>query len=416
MALRANLLKLRDLRNGVRPGAGLLRLFRPAGGQARHDQPRRWWTCTARFLKELKPLYLQLHTWVKYEMAKKYQAARAPGPSPPTGSTTAGARTGPASWTADLDPYFKGWTTEQVIHTAENFYTSLGFPSCPSLLDEVGPLPGAGRRSAQEEHPRLLLAPRPGHDIRAWRASSPTWNGSRPATTSWATAIISSATRGPRCRRCCAPAPIPAFHEGIGELVALASSQVPYLQPVGVLPPDFQADATAFLLNDALATPSPSSSSPRGTMAALGGRRLRAQPARRPDGTPAGGSTSGFPGRGAPVAARRRVLRRRHQDPHQRQPLLLLSTTPSPRCSSSSCTTTSPRTSSTSRHSAELRQPQGRRRLPEDVHGEGRHRGLAEAPEGRHRRGSLHPGHGGVLPALDQWLEQQNKGRQIGWE
>jgi len=45
----------------------------------------------------------------------------------------------------------------------------------------------------------------------------------------------------------------PGFHEGVGELIALASSQVPYLQSRGVLPLEFDADKTAFLLDDALA-------------------------------------------------------------------------------------------------------------------------------------------------------------------
>src|SRR6266581_1384421 len=45
----------------------------------------------------------------------------------------------------------------------------------------------------------------------------------------------------------------PGFHEGVGELIALASSQVPYLQSRGVLPVDFKPDKTAFLLDDALA-------------------------------------------------------------------------------------------------------------------------------------------------------------------
>ena len=45
----------------------------------------------------------------------------------------------------------------------------------------------------------------------------------------------------------------PAYHEGVGELISLAASQVPYLKTVGVLPADFKPDETAFLLNDALA-------------------------------------------------------------------------------------------------------------------------------------------------------------------
>jgi peptidyl-dipeptidase A len=49
----------------------------------------------------------------------------------------------------------------------------------------------------------------------------------------------------------------PAFHEAMGELISLASSQVPYLQFARVLPADFKPDQTAFLLNDALANSVP---------------------------------------------------------------------------------------------------------------------------------------------------------------
>jgi len=44
----------------------------------------------------------------------------------------------------------------------------------------------------------------------------------------------------------------PSFHEGIGELVALATRQIPYLKTAGVLPKDYQADDMKVLLNDAL--------------------------------------------------------------------------------------------------------------------------------------------------------------------
>src|SRR5438045_8041836 len=44
----------------------------------------------------------------------------------------------------------------------------------------------------------------------------------------------------------------PGFHEGVGELIALASSQVPYLQSRRILPTDFKPDMAAFLLDDAL--------------------------------------------------------------------------------------------------------------------------------------------------------------------
>jgi len=44
-----------------------------------------------------------------------------------------------------------------------------------------------------------------------------------------------------------------AFHEGIGELAAIASLQTPYLKKLGVLPADREVPLIRFLLNEALA-------------------------------------------------------------------------------------------------------------------------------------------------------------------
>jgi peptidyl-dipeptidase A len=69
----------------------------------------------------------------------------------------------------------------------------------------------------------------------------------------------------------------PGFHEGVGELISLASSQVPYLQSRGVLPHEFKADKTAFLLDDALALLGAVRLFLLWDHAALGGGHLRAQ-------------------------------------------------------------------------------------------------------------------------------------------
>jgi peptidyl-dipeptidase A len=44
----------------------------------------------------------------------------------------------------------------------------------------------------------------------------------------------------------------PAFHEGFGELTALAAGMAPYLKSLGILPANFKINSTDFLLNDAL--------------------------------------------------------------------------------------------------------------------------------------------------------------------
>ena len=43
-----------------------------------------------------------------------------------------------------------------------------------------------------------------------------------------------------------------SFHEGIGELISLASLQLPYLREVGILPEGEEIDEIKWLLNEAL--------------------------------------------------------------------------------------------------------------------------------------------------------------------
>jgi peptidyl-dipeptidase A len=102
------------------------------------------------FMRELKPLYVQLHSWVKHELAKKFNQ-----PVP---------KLIPAHWinnrwsqewsgiveAANLDDRFKGKSPEWIVKTAEQFYTGLGFPKLPdtfwSLSDLYPVKPGETRK------------------------------------------------------------------------------------------------------------------------------------------------------------------------------------------------------------------------------------------------------------------------------
>jgi peptidyl-dipeptidase A len=250
--LRENLLRLRDLRNGCARELGYSDYF--ALQVAKHGM-----TTDAmvdmhrRFLKELRPLYLQLHTWVKYEMAKKYHQ-----PVP---------RTIPAHWInnrwsqnwtgfvdgVDFDPYFKGWTPEKVVKTAENFYVGLGFQKLPAsfwVKSDLYPVP-AGSSRLKNSHAscwHLDLDT----DVRALMSVEPNmeWFGTTHHELGHGYYFISYTNPAvPPLLRTSAN---PSFHEGIGELIALATRQIPYLKSAGVLPADYQADAMKILLNDAL--------------------------------------------------------------------------------------------------------------------------------------------------------------------
>jgi len=113
------------------------------------------------FMRELRPLYLQLHTWVKYKLAE-YRPAVPEAHPRPLDQQPLVARMGGLSEGADLTPFFKDKTPEWVAKSSEQFYVGLGFRLCPSRSGKnptSTPVPAG--RPAREEHPRLRLARRP---------------------------------------------------------------------------------------------------------------------------------------------------------------------------------------------------------------------------------------------------------------
>ena len=88
------------------------------------------------FVRELRPLYLQLHTWVKYELARKY-GQPVPNRIPAHWLNNRWSQEWPGIiQSANLDPYFEKKTPEWIVKTAEQFYTGLGFANLPSSFWE----------------------------------------------------------------------------------------------------------------------------------------------------------------------------------------------------------------------------------------------------------------------------------------
>ena len=266
-ALKPGLVKLQALRNGVAQELGhhdYFALQMAAYGMTTDEMVN----LNDQFMAVLRPLYLQLHTWVKYELAKKYHQ-----PVP---------RLIPAHWlnnrwaqewpglvaAADLDPYFKGRTAEWVARTAEAYYDSLGLEPLPASFwtkSDLYPVPAGDprKKNAHASCWHLDLE----HDIRSLESIEPNMEWFQTAHHEFGHGHYFLCYTRPDVPPLLRSSANPGYHEGIAELGALASSQVPYLQQVGVLPPGFQADETAFLLNDALTNTVPFIYFASGTMA-----------------------------------------------------------------------------------------------------------------------------------------------------
>ena len=252
-ALRAGLIKLRDLRNGVARELDYPDYFalQVAGyGMTTAEMVK----LNDDFMRDLRPLYLQLHTWVKYKLAEKYHQ-----PVP---------KRIPAHWInnrwsqewdgladgADLTPFFKDRTPEWIAHSAEKFYMGLGFPKLPDSFwtkSDLYPVPeGSPRKKnthASAWHVDLQ------NDLRSLQSieSSPWWFTTAHHEFGHIYYFIGyTRDEVPPLLRTGAN---PAFHEGFGELTALAAGMAPYLKSLGILPADFKVDQNAFLLSNALA-------------------------------------------------------------------------------------------------------------------------------------------------------------------
>jgi peptidyl-dipeptidase A len=206
------------------------------------------------WMATLRPLYLQLHTWAKYKLADKYHQP-VPKKIPAHWVNNRWAQEWPGLVeAADIDKYFAGRTADWVIKSAEQFYTGLGFSPLPESFwkkSDLYPLP-AGSQRKKNAHASCWHIDLE-NDIRSLQSIEPNSRWFFTAHHELGHGYYFKAYSRPEVPYLLRLGAAPGFHEGVGELISLASSQVPYLQSRGVLPADFKPDKTAFLLDDALA-------------------------------------------------------------------------------------------------------------------------------------------------------------------
>ncbi len=206
------------------------------------------------FVNDTQPIYDELHTWTKGELAKRYGATPPDGPIPAHWFTNRWAQ----NWVGivegvDLDPYFKDRTPEWIVSQAERFYTSMGFPPLPKVFwekSDLYPVPSGSKRKknshASAWHMNL------GSDVRSLMSVEPNarWFGTAHHELGHVYYYLSY-TR-PEVPPTLREGANRAFHEGIGELITIAAGQVPYLQQQKILPKGVKINETQFLLSEAL--------------------------------------------------------------------------------------------------------------------------------------------------------------------
>jgi peptidyl-dipeptidase A len=210
---------------------------------------------TDRLLAEMRPLYRELHTWVRYELAKRY-GVPVPELIPAHWLPNRWAQ----DWSAlvnvegmDVDGALGEHTAEWVVQQGEDFYRSLGFPALPATFWEESslypPPPDAPYKKNThasawhldlEDDVRSLMSVEP--DSYWWETVHHEL-GHVYYYISYTRPEVPLLLRGGANR---------AYHEAIGSMIGLAASQRAFLVGRGLAPEGAEVDNTRKLLQEAL--------------------------------------------------------------------------------------------------------------------------------------------------------------------
>lgn len=207
-------------------------------------------------VKEVWPMYRELHTYARYELAAQYGVKEVPEYLP--------AHWVPNRWGQDwssmvevegidLDSVLKDKGPEWLLKTAESFYVSLGFEALPASFWEKSslyPVPDSASYSknnhASAWHVDL------DHDVRCLMSVVPNteWYETTHHELGHIYYYLTYTNKDvPLLLRAGANR---GYHEAMGSLLGLAAMQKPYMEHLNLLPKGVKTDDTKVLLKEAL--------------------------------------------------------------------------------------------------------------------------------------------------------------------
>jgi peptidyl-dipeptidase A len=251
-ALKQSLAELRDLRNRVATELGYTSYF--------HLQVADYGMSVAEMMQlmdkavaDLHPLYDDLHLWTRRKLAERYKQ-----PVP---------KLIPAHWignrwgqewpglveAVDLDPLFRNKTPQWIVEQAERFYVSLGMPKLPKSFwekSDLYQLPPDSKRK-KNTHASAWHIDR-ASDVRSLMSVIPNYRWFETSHHELGHVYYYMAYSRPEIPVVLREGANRAFHEAVGDLIAIAARQPRYLREIGVMPPQQQLDQTQWLLGQAL--------------------------------------------------------------------------------------------------------------------------------------------------------------------
>lgn len=209
-----------------------------------------------RLMDEMYPLYRELHTWMRYELAKKYGVTDVPDYLP--------AHWLPNRWGQDWSPavtvegldinaVLKEKSPEWIVKEGEKLYTSIGFPALPETFwtkSNLYPYPNDSNvkknNHASAWHMDL------NKDVRSLMSVEPNAEWWETANHELGHIYYYMTYTNPDVPPLLRGGANRAYHEAIGSMMGMAAMQKPYLVDRGLISADAQTNEVQSLLKEAM--------------------------------------------------------------------------------------------------------------------------------------------------------------------
>ncbi len=253
--LKAGLVNLRKLRNDVVKNLGYPDYFNYQVSDYGMNTEEMM-ALLKKFNQELFPLYNELHTYMRYELAKKFHVKDVPDYIPAHWLSNRWGQDWSEMVTVEglnLDSALKNKNAEWLAKQGEIFYNSIGFPSLPNTFWEKSSLYPVAKDAGYKKNTHASAWHMDlENDVRSLMSIVPNAQWCETVHHEYGHIYYYMSYSNPDVPYLLREGANRAYHEALGSMMGLAAMQKPFAAGLGLIDPNTKTDDTKQLLKDAL--------------------------------------------------------------------------------------------------------------------------------------------------------------------
>ena len=253
--LKGGLVNLRKLRNDVVKNLGYPDYFNYQVSDYGMNTEEMM-ALLKKFNQELFPLYNELHTYMRYELAKKYHVKDVPDYIPAHWLSNRWGQDWSEMVTVEglnLDSALKNKNAEWLAKQGEIFYNSIGFPSLPNTFWEKSSLYPVAKDAGYKKNTHASAWHMDlENDVRSLMSIVPNAQWYETVHHEYGHIYYYMSYSNPDVPYLLREGANRAYHEALGSMMGLAAMQKPFAAGLGLIDPNTKTDDTKQLLKDAL--------------------------------------------------------------------------------------------------------------------------------------------------------------------